>query len=205
MVQQPILYRGRTVTTFNDLTPLRFRNPSTNFFVYWIKQRLYKFLNIYIARKTSAVITFSDYVREDIQRSTKSALLNNKCTTTPLASDSIPEAPIANESIHGLDFILYVGRPFPHKNLRRLLDAFRILQQSHPQLHLVLVGKKESVYAGHEKYISERGMQNIVFTDFVSEGQLRWLYENCRAYVFPSLSEGFGWACIVSNNPSISA
>jgi glycosyltransferase involved in cell wall biosynthesis len=26
----------------------------------------------------------------------------------------------------------------------------------------------------------------------VSEGQLRWLYENCAAYVFPSLSEGFG-------------
>ncbi|HET7827329.1 MAG TPA: glycosyltransferase, partial [Candidatus Saccharimonadales bacterium] len=26
----------------------------------------------------------------------------------------------------------------------------------------------------------------------VSEGQLRWLYENTAAYVFPTLSEGFG-------------
>jgi len=26
----------------------------------------------------------------------------------------------------------------------------------------------------------------------VSEGELRWLYEHCAAYVFPSLSEGFG-------------
>jgi len=26
----------------------------------------------------------------------------------------------------------------------------------------------------------------------VSEGQLRWLYENTAAYIFPSLSEGFG-------------
>ena len=35
-------------------------------------------------------------------------------------------------------------------------------------------------------------MKNVIFTDFVSEGQLRWMYEHCAAYVFPSLSEGFG-------------
>jgi len=32
----------------------------------------------------------------------------------------------------------------------------------------------------------------VVFPGHVSEGQLRWLYENTAAYVFPSLSEGFG-------------
>jgi glycosyltransferase involved in cell wall biosynthesis len=31
-----------------------------------------------------------------------------------------------------------------------------------------------------------------VFTDFINEGELRWLYEHSAAYVFPSLSEGFG-------------
>jgi glycosyltransferase involved in cell wall biosynthesis len=34
--------------------------------------------------------------------------------------------------------------------------------------------------------------EDIVFPGFVSEGQLRWLYEHAAAYVFPSLSEGFG-------------
>jgi glycosyltransferase involved in cell wall biosynthesis len=33
---------------------------------------------------------------------------------------------------------------------------------------------------------------SIVFTDRVSEGELKWLYMNTQAYVFPSLSEGFG-------------
>ena len=43
-----------------------------------------------------------------------------------------------------------------------------------------------------ESFVQKQGLKNILFTGFVNEGQLRWLYENCGAYVFPSLSEGFG-------------
>ena len=57
---------------------------------------------------------------------------------------------------------------------------------------LVLAGKKDANYRRLEKHVEKKGITNVLFTDFVSEGQLRWLYENCEAYVFPSLSEGFG-------------
>src|SRR5204862_1951277 len=40
--------------------------------------------------------------------------------------------------------------------------------------------------------VKRGGVENGVFTGFLREGQLRWLYENCAAYVVPSLSEGFG-------------
>src|SRR5579862_3174330 len=43
MVQQPILYRGKTVTTMHDLTETRFKNPSKNPVVFYIKQQVYKF------------------------------------------------------------------------------------------------------------------------------------------------------------------
>src|SRR6185503_7722923 len=42
------------------------------------------------------------------------------------------------------------------------------------------------------KRIAKRKIEGVIFPGFVSEGQLRWLYENCQAYVFPTLSEGFG-------------
>jgi glycosyltransferase involved in cell wall biosynthesis len=87
---------------------------------------------------------------------------------------------------------MYVGRPTPHKNLERLLDAFALLQAQHPSLHLALAGKKDSNYRRVERIVTQKGIRNVVFTDFVTEGQLRWLYESCAAYVFPSLSEGFG-------------
>ncbi|MEX1058924.1 MAG: glycosyltransferase, partial [Candidatus Saccharimonadales bacterium] len=35
-------------------------------------------------------------------------------------------------------------------------------------------------------------IEGLVFTGFASEARLRWLYEHATAYVFPSLSEGFG-------------
>ena len=31
-----------------------------------------------------------------------------------------------------------------------------------------------------------------MFTGFVPDEELKWYYQNARAYVFPSLSEGFG-------------
>jgi glycosyltransferase involved in cell wall biosynthesis len=87
---------------------------------------------------------------------------------------------------------MYVGRPLPHKNLGRLIDAFALLKQTHPDLKLVLAGKRDSLFELHEKETARKGVKNVIFTGFVSEGELRWLYENTAAYVFPTLSEGFG-------------
>jgi glycosyltransferase involved in cell wall biosynthesis len=56
----------------------------------------------------------------------------------------------------------------------------------------VLAGKKDANYQRIEALVQKNGTTGVIFTDFVSEGQLRWLYESCAAYVFPSLSEGFG-------------
>ena len=67
-----------------------------------------------------------------------------------------------------------------------------MIQAQHHDLLLVLAGKKDANYRRIEKKVDKNSIKNVVFTDFVSEGQLRWLYEHCAAYVFPSLSEGFG-------------
>jgi glycosyltransferase involved in cell wall biosynthesis len=58
---------------------------------------------------------------------------------------------------------------------------------------LVLAGKKDQNYKLIEAKAKEGNLlDGVIFTGFVSEGELRWLYENCSAYIFPSLSEGFG-------------
>jgi glycosyltransferase involved in cell wall biosynthesis len=66
------------------------------------------------------------------------------------------------------------------------------VQLTHPKLKLVLVGKFDANYQLLKNYVRRNDISGVIFTDFVSEGQLRWLYENAKAYVFPSLSEGFG-------------
>jgi glycosyltransferase involved in cell wall biosynthesis len=190
MTQQPIRYRGKAVTTIHDLTTARFGNPSKNRLIFKIKQLVYKRVIKKVVHKSDAIITPTEFVRQDVASFTD--ISPEKIVVTYEAADKISEAPEPIKSLDGKRFIMYAGRPQPHKNLGRLIDAFEILQKNHPDLWLVLVGKEDALYQCHEEEVKKRGIKNVMFTGFVSEGQLRWLYENTAAYIFPSLSEGFG-------------
>ncbi len=190
MTQQPVLYLGKTITTIHDLTTARFTNPSKNRLIFKIKQEIYKGVIKIAAHKSRAVITPTEFVKDDLA---KFAHKNSRdITVTYEAADPIPVAAKPIAELEGKKFIMYIGRPTPHKNLKRLIQAFAQLQTKHPDLHLVLAGKKDTLYKRHERYVKREGIRQVVFTGFVSEAELRWLYENCAAYAFPSLSEGFG-------------
>jgi glycosyltransferase involved in cell wall biosynthesis len=188
--QQPILYKGKTITTIHDLTTLRFNNPDKNPTVFKIKQRVYNHVIKRDARKSIEVITPSQFVKDDVAKFAN--IDPAKITVTPEAADLITSKPEPLPALIDRKFIMYVGRPTPHKNLEAFIEAFIKLKASHPSLVLVLAGKKDANYRRIESEMASRTVKNVVFTDFVTEGRLRWLYENCSAYVFPSLSEGFG-------------
>lgn len=187
---QPVLYRGRVVTTMHDLTTMRFHNPDKNRLVFWFKQQVYKWVVRRVAHKSLAIFTPSEFVKEDVVR--YGDVDPGKISVTYESADKINEKPDPIIGLQGKRFLMYVGRPTPHKNLERLIDAFIKLRAEHPEVMLVLAGKKDSNYSRIETDVQARGIRGVYFTDFVSEGRLRWLYENCSAYVFPSLSEGFG-------------
>lgn len=190
MTQQPILYLGKVVTTMHDLTTLRFANPAKNRIVFAVKQWVYERVIKIVAYKSRHIIVPSEYVKEDIAKFTRTN--SRKITVTYEAGDQVDATAEPFEGLVDVPFLMYVGRPNPHKNLDRLIDAYERLQPHHPLLKLVLAGKKDTLYKRAERAVNKRGLDGVVFTDFVTDGQLRWMYENCQAYVFPSLSEGFG-------------
>ena len=173
-----------------DLTTVRFKNPDKNPVIFWVKQQIYKWVNKKVARKSAHIITISDFVKNDLVGFT--GISPDKITVTLESADELPKGNDPVKELIGKKFIMYIGRPTPHKNLRRLIDAFALLQKKHPELTLALAGKKDSNYARHEAYVNKHGIKNVVFTDFISDEQLRWMYENTAVYCFPSLSEGFG-------------
>jgi glycosyltransferase involved in cell wall biosynthesis len=191
MIQQPILYRGAAITTIHDLTTMRFDNPAKDRLVFKSKQQVYKFVIKRVAKKSRYIITPSEYVKQDVAQYAK--ISPNKIFVTYEAADKIAAPAKELPILAGKQFIMYVGRPTPHKNLDRLIGAFELLHRKYPELVLVLAGKSDRNYRRIEKLVSEKRLANsVVFTDFISEGELRWLYEHTAAYVFPSLSEGFG-------------
>jgi glycosyltransferase involved in cell wall biosynthesis len=187
---QPILYRGPAITTMHDLTTVRFTNPDKNPLVFKFKQQVYKQVVKRVARKSVAIITPTEYVKQDVVAFT--GINPGKVTVTYEAADAIADHAEPLTAVAGKPFIMYIGRPTPHKNLERLIQAFKTLKGQHPDLQLVLAGKLDANYQAIQQKVQTEQIANIIFTGFISEGQLRWLYENCRAYVFPSLSEGFG-------------
>ncbi|HSW85264.1 MAG TPA: glycosyltransferase family 1 protein [Candidatus Saccharimonadales bacterium] len=190
MVQQPAWYGGKTVTTMNDLTTLRYTNPSKNPIIFSFKQKVYKWLNRRVAKKSQAIITFSEFVKNDLVKFT--GINSAKINIINLAADPITDSAEPLGKLKDKQFLMYVGRPTPHKNLERLIEAFAKIKVSQPELFLVFVGKQDANYRRIVELVKKQGIKDVVFTDWISDGQLRWLYENCAAYVFPSLSEGFG-------------
>ncbi|MEO7905241.1 MAG: glycosyltransferase family 1 protein, partial [Candidatus Saccharimonadales bacterium] len=89
-------------------------------------------------------------------------------------------------------YLLYVGQQSDYKNIKRLGDAHQQLLAKYPDLGLILVGRKNKAVATNEAYFTRKNYKNILFTDFIEDGQRDWLYTHAAAYVFPSLMEGFG-------------
>lgn len=191
MVQQPILYRGTVVTTMQDLTATRFRNPTKQAVIFWLKQQVYKFVNWYAAHKSAHVITPTNFVRNDVAHFAKIPLDKITFTHESVAiPEDIPEESMSE--LEGKKFIMYIGRPQPHKNLGRFIEAHAKLLEKHPDLLLVLAGKKDKMYDSYTKLINQLDTNHsVLFPGWVTDGQKRWLMTHTEVFVAPSLSEGF--------------
>ncbi len=191
MTQQPVLYGGKKITTIHDLTTLRFDNPAKHRAVFKSKQLVYGGVIKRVARTADSIITPSEFVKKDVAQYAKIA--ENKVYVTYEAADRINEPPRAVPRLEGKQFIMYIGRATPHKNLARLVKAFGLLRKAHPELMLVFAGQMDANYKRLERLVSDQRLAaDVVFAGHVTEGELRWLYQNTAAYIFPSLSEGFG-------------
>ncbi len=102
-------------------------------------------------------------------------------------------------SRYGIDpaspYVLAVGGLSPHKNLSRLIEAFALGAPA--DARLVLVGDMGDVFHTHvpelRAAVARSGLgERVLFTGFVPDEDLAYLYH--RAYVLaqPSLMEGFG-------------
>lgn len=189
MPQQPVLYKGLKVTTIHDLTLLKVYNSDKNWLVYHFKQLVGRFVFKRVIATSKHIITPSDFSKNEVITFDRRA--EGKITTTHLAADLSKDPPESYELPYK-QFIMYVGQQSDYKNIPRLAAAHQRLIKKYPELQLVLVGAKNDSAALNEKLFTSKGYRNIIFTGFLPDAQLNWLYKNAEAYVFPSLMEGFG-------------
>jgi glycosyltransferase involved in cell wall biosynthesis len=194
MTQQPLLYFGTIVTMTHDTTMYYFvRRGSTPFLLFKVKMLFYRFLVWWSHRKSKKIIVPTQTVAQEFierQPFTKAKLVVVNEAAEP-ASAFTPRRPAAIGEDD--EFIMYVGTAFPHKNLPVLIKAFELLHKQRPSLKLVFVGKRERHYDELAELAAQSpAASRIIFTGFVSDEELSWLYAHVRVYVFVSLSEGWG-------------
>lgn len=205
MPQQPVLYRGKCVTTIHDLTLLKVYNSDKNWLIYHIKQLIGRWVFKRIAKTNRHIIVVSNNSKREYQDYSK------------ISDDKISMIYEAGEKSKGKaepydlpydDFIMYVGQHPDYKNLRRLAEAHQLLLEEYPKLGLVFVGRLNTDTLINKNLFEKRNYKNILFTGFLPDSQRDWLMTKTRAYVFPSLMEGFGLPpleAMLNNAPVVSS
>lgn len=140
--------------------------------------------------RACAIATDSAYVADEVRAFLEVG--DRPVHVVPLGLAEPPRTSVARPSfLPPGPFFLTVGNCLPHKNFHVLLGLIEAL----PEARLVIAGKKATPYgASIEQTILGRGLESRVFMPGeVSDGDRQWLYENCEAFFFPSLAEGFGF------------
>lgn len=152
------------------------------------------------ARRADAIVTVSEYSRRDIVDCL--GVDPARVHAIHLASSEAVEPPRDTWAIDAVKeklgirgaYVLYVGRFNPHKNLPTLLRAFAAARSDpeFPQT-LVLTGRRARGLPDILATLSRLRLEgSVVFTDFVSDGDLGPLYAGASCFVLPSRFEGFG-------------
>ncbi len=160
-------------------------------------------------KKSEKLISISRFVMDDINSTYSMAARKNCVIYNPVAVShgcGNDEAVMEKYGLHNNSYYYTVSSLLPHKNLITLIKMLGILKKKNSSLFYPLAVSGIEYHAKGEigdlrqqvkdeilNAIGEEGLSGyIIFTGFVSNSERNALYRNCRAFLFPSVFEGFG-------------
>lgn len=197
----PLFCPVKFVVTIHDLILIKFptlRATTLGPVIYGIKNFFYKIVISAAVRRSRRVLAVSAYTKQEIVRQFK--IRSDKVAIIyEGASEFSRYCGISDEKSGDRlirynitkPYLLYVGNAYPHKNLEGLIKVFSAIHLQRGDLSLVLVGKEDYFYR-RLKQFAKNFQGQIVFPGYVPDADLKVLYAEACAYVFPSFYEGFG-------------
>jgi glycosyltransferase involved in cell wall biosynthesis len=180
------------VVTVHDLLPLR--HPELFPHVTVAHTRL----SLPFARRAWRLLTNSEHTRAEVIE--RLSLPPERVVATPFGVDSrFRPVEVERDWLRkrfGVErsYVLSVGTVEPRKNVLATLRAFRLAGERLSEHDLVVVGGAGwGVGAGLMEEAARALPRRPVLTGFVSDDELVRLYSAASCFVFPSLSEGFGF------------
>ena len=113
-----------------------------------------------------------------------------------LVINNIKKSDVLNRYHIKNSFLMYTGGIDPRKNIKGLIRAYGLLPLSLRKQHqlAIVCSIQEQERTDLASFIKKVGLSEneVLFTGFVTEEDLVYLYNLCRAFIFPSWHEGFG-------------
>ena len=181
---------GRTYQTIHDIRSLHFD-----------VSRLKRFFSIYAHndtfKKVDKVITVSQTMQSEILKYYPDASVEFLYNGLDLKTFTLNRDQELSSLNTGLripeNFLLAVGHFEDRKNYEILIDAIKLLKDNNSNQSLVIVGKDN----GQKQCIANKLLslnleENIFLFSNLADEDVKILYSNCSAFIFPSTYEGFG-------------
>lgn len=180
----PVLYKKQLVVIHDAAVYSIPQAFSTSF------KTVYKVMHQLLAWRGVPVATVSDFSKRDLiaRFSFDSQVLQVVTEGAEHVLRHQPDPGIL--SSHGLEpqrYVLAVSSMAAHKNFKLVLEA--LAQLSGTPFQVAIAGGANPAVFGD---VAIKGADHVRWLGYVSDAQLRALYENALCFVFPSVYEGFG-------------
>lgn len=192
----PLLFRRPFVITIHDITRFIFPGQKRQ---HLLQQIGYEYIFSRATSHAKAVICVSEFTQSQLQALPFKTIPKTHVVYEGIENQFFLEIPrTLRQKARMLigtqdDYILYVGVWMSHKNIGRLLAAFKIVLDGRPRCKLVITGKPVPSYINAIKMSRDLSVErSVIFPGFVPQELLPALYAEAKCFVFPSLYEGFG-------------
>ena len=209
----PFFWFGKFVVTIHDMIIHEYPTIRKGFgakAIYFIKNLLFTVIFKRACQRAVKILCPSESTKKDLNE--KIGISAEKIVVAYEAVDDYfnsrdvsVEDRLQDENIIGgyganSPYILYIGSMYPHKNMERLISAFKLLKTAYGfSGKLVLIGKESYFTKQLKEVVSKNGLDpEVLFPSsshpdgYLSDRETLAFFRNARVYVFPSLKEGFG-------------
>ena len=191
-------HSGRKVVTVHDMSIFRF--PECH------PEDRVKFMSVEVPRAlkaADAIIAISEFTKRELLEyfpdvEAKVHVVPNGANKPKSLKFNSADTEVLNRlSLSKGSFFLCVSTIEPRKNLSVLIEAYlKLPNEVRERNPLILVGGDGWKSQALMKQIDSAKSQNVHHLGYVDQNDLETLYKSARAFVFPSLYEGFGLPAI---------
>jgi glycosyltransferase involved in cell wall biosynthesis len=189
----PVFYRGKYIVTIHDMLMHKSVGLAATTLpapLYFLKRLGYRLVFDNAVKHSIKIIVPSYSVKKElvkvygIQENKIEVTYEGVNTNITYSKDNSVEKP----------YFVYTGNAYPHKNLKRLIEAVVSLNTNCNQSVNLVIASSRGIFTQRlEKIIrDQKAKEYVKLPGFVPDEKLFSLYKNSIGFVFPSLSEGFG-------------